>query len=179
MIIKQATQVGNPIIRTRSKRVRDINSKETRKVVKDLVDSMRHHNLVGMAAPQIGESLRIFVTEIRETKLRKTDKKSDVDSLRVFINPKLISVSEETKKSWEGCGSVAEAGFFAKVERPKSVVVEAFDEKGSKFRLEAKSLLATVIQHEMDHINGVVFLDKADKKTYMSRNEYLKMQSKE
>jgi peptide deformylase len=126
-----------------------------------------------MAAPQIGVCSRIFVTEIRETKLRKAHSANDIDDLRVFINPKVISVSEKTTKGWEGCGSVACADLFAKVERPKEITVEAFDKKGEKFTLTAKGLLARVIQHEIDHLNGVVFTDIADRKTFMSREPYL------
>ena len=173
MIIKNATQVGNPIIRKKALRVTDFKSKETKKIVRDLVDSMRHHNLVGMAANQIGVSCRVFVTEIRETKLRKQHRPDDVDDLRIFINPKVVAVSEKTVKDWEGCGSVACASLFGKVERPKEITVEAYDEKGKKFTLAAKGLLARVIQHEIDHLNGIVFTDTADRKTFTSRDEYL------
>lgn len=178
MIVKHATQVGNPVIRKKSKRITDIKSAQTKKIIKDLIDSMRHHQLVGMAAPQIGKNVRIFVTEIKETKLRKSDKQSDVDGLRVFVNPRITSFSDKHVKGWEGCGSVSEANLFGKVSRPKSLVIEAMNEKGNPFTLEAKSLLARVIQHEMDHIDGIVFTDKADAKTYMSRNEYVKMRAK-
>jgi len=178
MIIKNATQVGNPVIRRKSKKITDVNSKEVKKTVKDLIDSMRHHSLVGMAAPQINKGFRIFVTEIRKTNVRSNNKKSDMDEVRVYINPKITSVSEKTNKGWEGCGSVACAGLFAKVERPKEVTVDAVDEKGKKFSLEAKGLLARVIQHEIDHLNGVIFTDKADRSTYMSKEEYLSMVSK-
>ena len=102
---------------------------------------------------------------------------SDVDELRVFVNPKVTSFSESLVSGWEGCGSVAASNIFGKVSRPKSLIVEAYDSNGDKFTLEAKGLLARVIQHEMDHINGVVFTDKADTKTYMSRDEYLKMKA--
>lgn len=178
MIIKSATQIGNPIIRKKSTKVVDFKSPENKKIIKNLVESMRHHNLVGMAAPQIGQNVRIFVTEIRETKLRKTDKKSDIDGLRIFVNPKVVSFSEKKVSGWEGCGSVAESSLFAKVSRPETLVVQAFDSNGEKFTLEAKGLLARVIQHEIDHIDGIVFIDKADTKTCMSRNEYLRMQAK-
>jgi peptide deformylase len=177
MIIKSATQVGNPIIRKKSKKVTDVKSAQNKKIIRNLVDSMRHHDLVGMAAPQIGQNFRIFVTEIRETKFRKKDKKSDVDGLRVFVNPKIVSFSDTEVTIWEGCGSVAESNLFGKVTRPESLVIEALNEKEIKFTLEAKGLLARVIQHEMDHIDGIVFTDKADSKTYMSRNEYFKMKA--
>lgn len=170
-----ATQVGNPLIRSSSKDVINSKNKIVQKLVHDLTDSMRHHELVGMAAPQIGKSIRVFVTEIRKTKLRKSQ---DVDKLRVFINPKIIRRSKEKVKGWEGCGSVASAQLFGMVSRPKSITVRALDENGNSFTLEATGLLARVIQHEFDHIDGVVFTDKADVSTFMSRNEYLKLQSK-
>ena len=178
MIIRKATQVGSPLIRAKAKKVSDPKTKETKEVIQNLIDSMRHHELVGMAAPQIGSELRIFVTEIRETTLRKGDSQANTDSLRVFINPRIISCSRKQSKGWEGCGSVASANLFGKVMRPVSLKIEALNEKGEKFQLEAKNLLARVIQHEIDHLNGIVFTDKADTKTYMSREEYLKLRAK-
>lgn len=139
---------------------------------------MRHHGLVGMAATQIGKNQRIFVSEVRKNKLRKGRPLKDLDPLRVFINPKIISVSKRTVNGWEGCGSIAEANLFCMVQRPAEVVVEAFNTKGEKFRLKAKNLLARIIQHELDHLNGVVCTDRGDKNSYMSRNEYLKKFSK-
>ena len=173
MIIKSVTQVGNPIIRKKSKNVASVKSLSVKKIIKNLTDSMRHSNLVGMAAPQIGQNLRIFVTEIRKTKFRKKIK--ELDGLRVFINPKIISRSRKMVSGYEGCGSVATAGIFGKVPRPYRVTVSAINEKNKKFVFTAKGLLARVIQHETDHLDGIVFLDKvADKKSLMSREEYLK-----
>ncbi|HMO78414.1 MAG TPA: peptide deformylase [Candidatus Paceibacterota bacterium] len=178
MIIEQVTQIGHKTIRSRSQEISNLKAKSVQQVVTDLIDSMRHHELVGMAAPQIGKKIRIFVTEIRETKLRKGQNKKNIDPLRVFINPRIVSLAKVQESGWEGCGSVAEAGIFGMVKRPISLAIEAFDRDGNKFRLEADSLLARVIQHEMDHLNGVVFIDKADTGTFMSRNEYLKIKSK-
>ena len=172
MVIKLVTQVGNPIIRKKSKKVRLITSPKIKKIVKDLTDSMRHANLVGMAAPQIGHNLRIFVTEIRTTTLRKT---SEQDGLRIFINPKIIHASKKKILGYEGCGSVASSGIFGKVSRSTQVIVEAFDEKNKKFAFTTKGLLARVIQHEIDHLDGIIFLDKvSDKKSLMSQEEYIK-----
>ena len=172
MIIKKTTQVGNPVIRARAKVVKDIKSSVVQKIVKNLIDSMRFHGLVGMAAPQIGEGLRIFVTEIRPTAYRK-DRKTE--TLRVFINPKIISASSSTSSGYEGCGSVAKAGLFGSVKRAKNLVVEAYDENGNKFKLNANGLLARVVQHENDHINGRIFLDRMKNfKTIFEREEYLK-----
>ena len=178
MAIKKTTQIGNKVIRSKSREITNPKAKSVKKIITDLIDSMRHHELVGMAAPQIGKSVRVFVTEIRETKLRKGQSKKNIDPLRVFINPRILSFSKAKKSDWEGCGSVASAGLFAMVKRPTSLVIEALNKDGNKFQLEAENLLARVIQHEMDHLNGVVFSDKADTSTYMSRNEYIKFRAK-
>lgn len=173
MIIKSVTQVGNPIIRKKSVKVISVNSPEVKKIIKDLTDSMRHSNLVGMAAPQIGYNLQIFVTEIRTTTLRKT---KELDKLRIFINPKIINVSKNKISGYEGCGSVALSGIFGKVSRPSQITVIAVDENNQKFEYTAKGLLSRVIQHEIDHLNGIVFIDKVtDKKSLMSKEEYIKI----
>jgi peptide deformylase len=169
MIIKNATQVGSPIIRTKSKAVMKVDAK-VKKLIKDLTDSMRYHGLVGMAAPQIGINLRVFVTEVRKTKYRAA---LEQDGLKVFINPKITSYSKTQAYDYEGCGSVAYAQLFGKVRRAKNVKVSALDEYGQPFELEATGLLARIIQHENDHIDGKIFLDRLeDTKTLMSLNEY-------
>ena len=176
MIIKNATQIGSPVIRGKARPVKAIVSRQTKRIVRDLIDSMRYHGLVGMAAPQIGVGLRIFVSELRETNVRRP---VDTDGVRVFINPKIISLSKRKSIGGEGCGSVAHAGLFAMVPRSSSVVVVAHNLKGERFTLEAKGLLSAVIQHETDHLNGIVFLDRlSNMKSLMSREEYIKKLSK-
>ncbi len=173
MVIKETTQVGNSLIRVKAKRVSNLKSKIVQKVVADLIDSMRYHELVGMAAPQIGKNLRIFVSEIRETKLRKGQSVKNADPLRVYINPEIIWCSKKQATGHEGCGSVASANIFGTVKRPDSVIIKAQDQNGDTFKIKASNLLARVIQHEYDHIEGIVFTDKANPQSYMSRNEYL------
>ena len=175
MIVKNLIQVGNPIIRKKSTVVKDVRSKKTQKIIKNMVDSMRHGNLVGIAAPQIGINQRIFVTEIRATSLRKVDEKMEVDALKVFINPRIVSISKNTWSRYEGCGSVAAANLFGKVRRSSSLTIRSLNKKGNYFELKARGLLARVILHELDHINGTVFLDRLiDTKSLMSGNEYKK-----
>lgn len=175
MVVKTTTQVGNPLIRARAKRVQNLKSASAQRVINDLTDSMRHHNLVGMAANQIGKDTRVFVSEVRKTKLRNS---KILDPLRIFVNPRIISLGKKKVRDWEGCGSIASASLFGMVERPENLVIQAFDKHGKKFELKANGLLARIIQHEMDHLNGIVFTDKADISTLMSRSEYLKMRAK-
>lgn len=173
MIKREVVQIGNSIIRRKSKKVKDISSKKIKRITKDLIDSMRFHGLVGMAAPQIGLSLRIFVTEIRKTKTRKKQEKAD--SPRVYINPSIIFYSKKHVVGYEGCGSVTSGQLFGPVRRPEKITVKAQDARGKVFIIKAKDLLARVIQHELDHLNGFVFIDKvADTKKLLSRDEYIK-----
>lgn len=158
MIIYQATQIGDPILRKKSVAIKNIKTKIVQKVIRNLIDSMRYHNLVGMAAPQIGKNIRIFVTEVRRTKFRKQIK--TLDPLRVFINPRIVRRSRAENAGMEGCGSVAAAQIFGSVPRPKEVKVWALDQWGQPFIMTAKGLLARVIQHELDHLDGLVFLDR-------------------
>ena len=171
MIIKEITQIGNPFLHQKSKFVAKIDSKDTQRVIRNLIDSMRYHDLIGIAASQIGEKLSIFVTEVRKTKYRNLKK----DKLRVYINPKIIWLSQKEIVINEGCGSVAYAQLFAPVKRPEKVEVEAFDKNGNKFRFKAGGMLGRVIQHECDHLKGIEFIERVkNPKLYMSSGEYKK-----
>lgn len=172
----KAVQVGNKVIRARARTVQDVQTPETKKVIRDLIDSLRYNNLVGMAAPQIGKDLRIFVSEIRKTKYRKNLTQTDV--VRVFINPRIIRFSQKSAISYEGCGSVAYGGLFGLVKRHAEVTVSALDMHGKRFTLEAGGLLALIIQHELDHLNGVVFIDKVtDTRKFLGKEEYLRFKT--
>lgn len=177
MTIRKTSDIGSLAIRSKSRKVSDYHSPSVRKIIKDLTDTMRKENLVGISAPQIGINERIFLSEIRNTTYRKNIAKED--NLRVFINPEIISQSTKKIEGYEGCGSVASAGLFGPVKRHVSIKVRAFDEKGEKFELEAKGFLARIIQHEIDHLNGIVFIDRVtDTKKLLGREEYIKKQGK-
>ncbi len=172
MAVKKISEIGSKPIRLRAKKISDIQSTHIKKLIKDLRDTMRYNNLVGIAAPQIDKSLRAFVIEIRETKYRK---KMKPDLLRVFINPHIISHSKRMVSDYEGCGSVASTNIFGPVKRYLSVVVQAQNQQGENFKYKASGFLARVIQHEMDHLNGIVFIDKVtNSKQLLGREEYIK-----
>jgi peptide deformylase len=172
MIIKDIIQIGNPILSRKSKTVTDFNSEKTKRIIENLTDTVRFHDMIGISASQIGEKLRIFVTEVRTTSYRNLEK----DKLRVYINPKITWFSKKQVVIYEGCGSVAYAKLFGPVKRPESIMVEALDENGKKFKLEADGMLARVIQHEYDHLDGIEFTEKiTDMRKIMSVEEYRKM----
>lgn len=176
MAIRKTFQIGSKPIRAKAKPVNDAQSKKVQLTIRDLVDTMRLENLVGMAAPQIGERIRVFVSEIRKTAIRKNLRK---DKLRIFINPQIIDNSKFEVDEYEGCGSVGSANLFGPVRRFRGIIVRALDESGKPFELKATGFLARIIQHEIDHLDGIVFLDKVkDTQQLLGREEYIKLKGK-
>jgi len=149
MAVKRVLKYGEKTLREPSKEVHKVSKKIT-DLVQDLLDTMYAKNGVGLAAPQIGVNLRVFVIDVSSN--------NEPLNPMVFINPKIIKKSGAVEFE-EGCLSFPEA--YSKVKRYKYVMVKAQDDKGRTFVLEANdgSLLARAIQHENDHLNGVLFID--------------------
>ncbi len=149
MSILKVIEYGNPILRQKSKEVIKV-SKKIKNLVMDMLDTMYQYNGVGLAAPQIGENLRIFVIDV-------SDPSGPINPL-VFINPKIIKKSGAIN-SYEGCLSFPKA--YTNVRRYKNIMVKALDINGRTFIKEAKDgeLLARAIQHEFDHLEGKLFID--------------------
>jgi peptide deformylase len=140
-------QLGNDLLRQKSQPVAEITG-ETRKLIADMFHHMEAANGVGLAAPQVGVSQRLFIVKV-EDKVR-----------RVFINPAIIETSLETVPFEEGCLSIH--GIYHSIQRPKTVKVQAQDENGKVFTLEAEGALSRAIQHENDHLNGILYIDYAE-----------------
>jgi peptide deformylase len=123
-----------------------------------MFETMVEYSGIGLAGPQIHESLRIFVAGVRPADL-SGDVDDDVDMpLMAVINPQVTAVGTALHEDWEGCLSVPD--IRGRVVRPAAVDVTAFDRTGRKFRLSARGLPARVIQHETDHLDGVLFFDR-------------------
>jgi peptide deformylase len=137
--------LGNELLREKAEPVKPI-SPEYIKIAAEMLETLRQGKGVGLAGPQIGLMKRIFVVHV------------DGDIPRVFINPSIIGTSQETVKYEEGCLSIP--GVWADVVRPQAVRVQAWNEKGRPFTLEAAGILARVIQHEYDHLEGTLFIDR-------------------
>ena len=149
MSILKIVEYGSPILREKSKEVTKI-SKKIKTLITDMLDTMYHANGVGLAAPQVGENLRIFVIDV-------SDPDGPINPL-VFVNPKIIKKSGAIT-SYEGCLSFPKA--YTIVRRYKNVMVKALDINGRPFIKEGKNgeLLARAIQHEFDHLDGKLFID--------------------
>jgi peptide deformylase len=137
--------LGDETLRAVAKPVAEIND-EIRELIKDMLLTMEAQKGVGLAAPQVGKGIRLFVTH------------AEKDKPRAFINPQMVAMSEEIVEYEEGCLSIP--GLYADVKRPRSVTVQAYNEKGRPFTLEATDFLARVIQHEYDHLDGKLFIDR-------------------
>jgi len=171
MAVRETIQIGHPALKAKNEEVTDFNDPKIKEVIQDLIDTMRDKGLVGMAAPQIAENYRIFITEPRVTPTRTIDQ---ADELRVYINPEIVETSGEEVVIFEGCGSVMNGQLFGPVKRPKVVTIEAFNESGEKFRLKCDGLLSRVIQHEYDHLKGIEFTEKVyDYKKLMTFDFYI------
>jgi len=168
--IRNTIQIGDPRLKAVNKVIDNFNDPTVKRVIQDLVDTMHQNGLIGMAAPQIGENWKIFVTEPRETENRPADQ---ADELRIYINPKITIFSIDENVIYEGCGSVLNGSLFGPVKRPKEITIEAFDQNGNKFRLTCDGILARVVQHEYDHMFGIEFTEKvSDYKKLMNAEFY-------
>ncbi|MDA9995963.1 peptide deformylase [Candidatus Pelagibacter sp.] len=152
MSVKPILTEPNKILRQISKLVESIGDEE-RRLMDDMLDTMYAAPGIGLAAIQIGVPKRIIVMDIS----RDEDKKEP----RYFVNPVIKNKNNETSKYEEGCLSVPDQ--FAEIERPNECEVEYLDYNGKKQLLKADGLLATCIQHEMDHLEGVLFIDYLSK----------------
>ena len=149
MAIKKVVRYGEKTLREPSKEVHKV-SQKIKNLVQDMLDTMYSQNGVGLAAPQIGENLRIFVIDVSTG--------NEPLNPMVFINPKIIKKSGACLSN-EGCLSFPEA--YTEVRRYANVMVKALDINGRSFVMEAKdgTLLARAIQHEFDHLDGILFID--------------------
>lgn len=146
---------GQPVLRKKGTPVTEINE-EIRNLVQDMVQTLiEHGNGIGLAAPQVFQSLALFITHVP---FEEEDGKWNEGVLRVFINPKIISVSEDLYAREEGCLSIP--GVYGEVVRPGSVRISATDLDGNTFEGEFSGLEGRCILHENDHINGVLFIDR-------------------
>jgi peptide deformylase len=137
--------LGNELLRQKAETVRPIDA-TYKKIAETMIETMHEGRGIGLAGPQVGLMKRIFVVHV------------EGDVPRVFINPSIIETSQDQVKYEEGCLSIP--GLWADVVRPSQVRVQAWNEKGRPFTLEAGGILARAILHEYDHLEGVLFIDR-------------------
>ncbi len=175
-------QYGDPILRAKGKRIEKIDER-IRELTQNMIETMHAANGVGLAAQQVGEALQLTVLDVSQVEDRPSTMKvnaEDVDPKAamplVLINPEL-QLTGETELATEACLSFPE--ITGGIERAKSVIARARTLDGSEIEIEASGLLGRAIQHEVDHLNGILFIDRMNSATKAALSSRLKRMQKE
>ena len=150
MAVRRIVLLGEEVLRKPGVEVEAFDA-ELRGLVGDMLETMYYAEGIGLAAPQIGVSLRVCVLDLR-------DEDNPDDGRWVFVNPVIVESSDEEEKAPEGCLSIPEMEDV--VTRPARVTVQGFDAEGEAIEVEAEGLFARALQHEVDHLDGVLFIDR-------------------
>lgn len=157
MAVRQIVTSEDPMLRRVSHRVQQA-SPDVQKLIADMLETMRAANGIGLAAIQVGVSERVIVIEVPEETEEEDDDSEPSSTLQVILlNPEIRRASRDMEEGIEGCLSVP--GWVGEVERHYAVTVRGLDAKGKPVRIRAEGLLARVLQHEIDHCDGVLFID--------------------
>ena len=167
-------QVGEPVLRQRARPLlqEEIALPETQQLIVWMRETMRDAPGVGLAAPQVGLALQLAVIEDRSeyskdvAAERLAERERQPVPFQVLINPRIVEQSEEQVEFFEGCLSLA--GFSALVKRSRQVAVEYWDERGQERRVEAQGWYARILQHEIDHLYGRLYIDRMESRSFMS-----------
>lgn len=167
-MILEIVKYGHPVLRKKGERIESI-TPEIKKLIADMFETMEENHGVGLAAQQIGVAKQLTVIDVRAvtdrpSTLELDGKPAEVDNIMplVLINPEVTAAGEQATGG-EGCLSFPE--IYAEISRPSTVDVKALDAKGKPIAFRCGGLLARAVQHETDHLNGLLFIDRMDKKT--------------
>ena len=166
-ILKIAT-LGHPILLKKTSIVNKIPTPSIKKQIKDMTETMLDANGVGLAAPQVHISKQVMIFRI--PKEDEEEEKNNTIEITALINPKISKVSEETDTQWEGCLSIP--GMTGLVKRYSKINYEGFDMNGKLIKREAEGLHARIVQHEFDHLKGILYINRlVDSKAFGFVNE--------
>jgi peptide deformylase len=153
MSILKVARMGHPVLRTKARTVDKLELKNptVQQFIENMIDTMYEYSGVGLAAPQVHEGLRVFVAML------DPDGRGEGDAL-TFVNPEITVIGDQTVEGWEGCLSIPDVR--GRVPRAQHIKITALDRNAKRFELELKDFPARVVQHETDHLDGVLFLDR-------------------
>ena len=165
MSILKIARMGHPVLRAKARALHpsEIRTPKIQQLIDDLFETMKEYQGVGLAAPQVHEGLRIFVAGFPPRKDEDEDEDDDREEgdevpLMALINPEIEMSSRDVVEDWEGCLSIPD--IRGRVPRARHIVVRAFDRNGRKIEMPASGFTARVIQHETDHLDGILFFDR-------------------
>ena len=162
MSILKVARMGHPVLRAKARPLEksEIRRPEIQKLIDDMFDTMAEYHGVGLAAPQIHERVRIFVAALGRDEpddSRADNEPADTEPIAI-INPEIVTVGSEVVEDWEGCLSIPD--IRGRVPRAREILLRALDRKGGRLELRAHDFPARVLQHETDHLDGVLFFDR-------------------
>jgi peptide deformylase len=160
MAILKVSRLGHPVLRTAASPIEpsSIKTPAVQRLIDDMFDTMREYSGIGLAAPQVHESVRIFVAGIRSKPIGAEVNDDEEMPLMALVNPQITLVGAPSELGWEGCLSIPD--IRGRVPRAPIVKVKAFDRTGQAIAFTAKGFPARVIQHEHDHLDGILFFDR-------------------
>jgi peptide deformylase len=162
MSILKVSRMGHPVLRKKVRAVppSDITAAPMQRLIDDMAQTMLEYNGAGLAAPQVHEELRLFVAQvIRDEDDEEEDaKEAKKPEILALVNPEFKPASRQVEEDWEGCLSIPDLRGL--VPRYRDISVKAYDRNGRQIELQASGFMARVIQHEIDHLDGVLFLDR-------------------
>ena len=158
MAILKVAHMGHPVLRAKARPLEaaEIRSPAVQQLIDDMLETMAEYHGVGLAAPQVHKSVRLFVAGFPESE--EDEQEEPEVPLMVLINPEIAIVGKETSEDWEGCLSIPD--IRGRVPRARQIVVRAYDRNGKRLEIKASNFTARVIQHETDHLDGVLFFDR-------------------
>ena len=157
MAVREIIRMGNPILARISQPIKSDDVGTLPDVIQDMIDTMRAAKGVGLAAPQIGLNIRVLVFEIPASRQTASDRETPIGP-QVLINPRIIQFSDEVEFEWEGCLSIP--GLRGEVPRYSSIEYDAIDAEGNNLRRNAFGFHARVVQHELDHLDGILYPER-------------------
>jgi peptide deformylase len=162
MSILKVARMGHPVLRTRAKPLEpaDIKSPRIQQLIDDMFETMQEYQGVGLAAPQVHESVRLFVAGFAPGEDDEEEEEEERVPLMALINPEISIVGDDTADDWEGCLSIPDVR--GRVSRAREIKVKAYDRRGRRIEINARGFTARVIQHEADHLDGVLFFDRME-----------------
>jgi peptide deformylase len=155
MSILKVARMGHPVLRVKTQPLdrADLRRSATQRLIDDMIDTMTEYHGVGLAAPQVHEQLRLFVALLDATESGESDSEP-----AVLVNPEISATSSEILEGWEGCLSIPD--IRGRVPRVREIRVRALDRRGEAIELDLRDFPARVIQHEADHLDGILFFDR-------------------
>jgi len=161
MSILKVARMGHPVLRAKARTVdkHELRSATVQRLIDDMMETMAEYHGVGLAAPQVHEGLRLFVATLDADDDQKGDEADEGDAEPLaIVNPEITVVGGDVVEDWEGCLSIPDVR--GRVPRAREIRVRAYDRKGDRIELHAHDFPARVIQHETDHLDGILFFDR-------------------